>query len=340
MDSPTPIVFSFDDAHRLVSYLIDHGILSETARETTQVQKAGEGNMNWVARVTTPQQECVVKQARPWVEKYPTIPAPINRYQSELTYYEATATQPSLAERSPSIRFVDPAQHLIVMDYIPDASDLTDVYAGRTIAKGLLDGLASYLGDLHGLALRAPLENHAMRQLNHAHIFDLPFRDDPVVDVASLGLSEAHADFATNAAAKATIAHRGEQYLGAVGPSLLHGDFYPGSWLMAGEDWYVIDPEFSFSGPPEFDWAVAYAHLVMAQDLEGAAYWASHIPHPVSQWQPWAAIEVARRLLGVAQLPLTLTTPQQITLLEACLRILSDQPTDRMLHQYLIRDSA
>lgn len=340
MNSPTPIVFSFDDAHRLVSYLIDHGILSESARATTQVQKAGEGNMNWVARVTTPQQELVVKQARPWVEKYPTIPAPINRYEAELTYYEAAATRPSLAQRSPAIRFVDPVHHLIVMDFIPNASDLTKVYAGRTIERGLLDGLAGYLGDLHGLALSTPLENHAMRELNHAHIFDLPFRDDPVIDVASLGLSGVHADFARSASAKATIAHHGTQYLGAVGPSLLHGDFYPGSWLLSGEDWYVIDPEFAFSGPPAFDWAVAYAHLVMAQDVEGADYWANHIPHPVAEWQPWAAIEVARRLLGVAQLPLSLPAPHKVTLLEACLRMLSDQPADRMLHQYLVRDSA
>ena len=37
------------------------------------------------------------------------------------------------------------------------------------------------------------------------------------------------------------------------GDTLLHGDYYPGSWMRVRERLYIIDPEFSFAGPKEFD---------------------------------------------------------------------------------------
>ena len=47
----------------------------------------------------------------------------------------------------------------------------------------------------------------------------------------------------------------GERYL-AEGSTLLHGDYYPGSWMTVDDAVFVIDPEFSFKGFPEFDLGV------------------------------------------------------------------------------------
>ena len=49
------------------------------------------------------------------------------------------------------------------------------------------------------------------------------------------------------------------------GTSLLHGDYFPGSWLQTAAGVRVIDPEFCFFGPPEFDVGVLLAHLHLAQ---------------------------------------------------------------------------
>ena len=58
------------------------------------------------------------------------------------------------------------------------------------------------------------------------------------------------------------------QSLGALylenGPCLLHGDFYPGSWVRAGGGVWIIDPEFCFFGPPEFDVGILVGHLLLA----------------------------------------------------------------------------
>src|SRR2546421_5684303 len=40
---------------------------------------AGEGNMNYTLRIGTSERSFVMKQARPWVEKYPHIAAPWDR---------------------------------------------------------------------------------------------------------------------------------------------------------------------------------------------------------------------------------------------------------------------
>jgi 5-methylthioribose kinase len=50
--------------------------------------RAGEGNMNCTLRVQTSERTFILKQARPWVEKYPQIPAPWNRAEAEARFYQ------------------------------------------------------------------------------------------------------------------------------------------------------------------------------------------------------------------------------------------------------------
>ena len=56
----------------------------------------------------------------------------------------------------------------------------------------------------------------------------------------------------------------GKRYL-SEGTSLLHGDYYPGSWLKTKTGLRIIDPEFCFFGPKEYDLGVLRAHLKMAE---------------------------------------------------------------------------
>jgi 5-methylthioribose kinase len=73
----------------------------------------------------------------------------------------------------------------------------------------------------------------------------------------------------------------------------------------------VIDPEFSFRGHAEFDLGVLLAHLHLADQpkvLRDAAL-ARYRPAPgaifsLARTEQFAGVEIMRRLIGVAQLPL------------------------------------
>jgi len=105
------------------------------------------------------------------------------------------------------------------------------------------------------------------------------------------------------------------------GPSLLHGDFSPGSWLKTDGSVWVIDPEFCFYGPPEFDLGVMIAHLYLADQKTDliARLFEGYKPLAVFS-RPlalqFAGVEIMRRLIGVAQLPLGYGLEKKIELLE------------------------
>ncbi len=119
--------------------------------------------------------------------------------------------------------------------------------------------------------------------------------------------------------------------LGAIylkdGDTLLHGDYYPGSWLKTSAGLKIIDPEFCFYGRAEFDLGVMVAHLKMAQqdDEVKKAVIASYKKTAGFNEQllnEFIGIEIIRRIIGLAQLPLTLTLAEKEGLLEEALPLL------------------
>ncbi|MFM1879423.1 MAG: hypothetical protein RLZZ241_2289, partial [Bacteroidota bacterium] len=71
----------------LTDFLERLGVLKPDERILT-VRKAGEGNMNVVLRLTTNSRSLILKQSRPFVQKYPQIPAPVNRIHTEALFYQ------------------------------------------------------------------------------------------------------------------------------------------------------------------------------------------------------------------------------------------------------------
>ena len=101
----------------------------------------------------------------------------------------------------------------------------------------------------------------------------------------------------------------GRLYVMTEGPSLFYCDYFPGSFLRTNRSLAIIDPEFAFSGPPEFDLRVLVAHLIFAGgdgsevvDSVLAAYKDPTIDRTLVQ--AFAGAELMRRTLGVSQLPL------------------------------------
>jgi 5-methylthioribose kinase len=292
--------------------------------------RAGEGNMNLTLRVRTDQRSLVLKQARPWVEKYDTIAAPWDRSLVEQRFYDRVATIHAVAIRMPRIIASDAAARVILMEDLGAARDFTDLYRGGEIAEEQVRELARYLRALHEVTEDDEpdpiLLNREMRALNHAHIYEIPLRENNGVelDKHELWLDRQAAVLRADKAYVRKVAALGQRYL-ADGPSLLQGDFFPGSWLRAGEDVKIIDPEFCYYGDPEYDLGVAVAHFRMArQDLDFVreflrAYSGRDLAvrYDVRLLAQFAGVEVMRRLLGVAQLPIPPTQGFRAQLLRA-----------------------
>jgi 5-methylthioribose kinase len=199
---------------------------------------AGDGNMNCTLRVVTGAGRLILKQGRPWVERYPEIPAPADRTLVEAAFYACVSAHEGVAGRMPRLVGIDHDQRVLVLDDCVGMTDLTGVYEA------------------------APWP--------------------------------------------AAVESLGECYLHGPPRALLHGDFFPGSWLSDGASARVIDPEFCFAGEPAFDYGVMAAHLILgghwaAARRTGAA--ADAAGHDARLAGAFAGVEVMRRLIGVAQLP-------------------------------------
>jgi len=265
----------------------------------------------------------ILKQAVPFVAKYPDIAAPIERGAAEAAFYHAIQNQPKLEARLPRMLGNDPANYLLAFEDLGQAADLTSAYGDEHIQQRLgefVQPLMQWLGELH--AITPPiLHNRSMRELNHTHIFELPLQSDNGLELGEL--ADVAERCANHQQLKEAALRLGEIYTGksahASAPVLLHGDFYPGSWLGTLDnpaDIKVIDPEFAFAGPAEFDVGVCLAHLQFAgMTLEQASTALEHYKKPSgfdsALARSFAGIELIRRLLGVAQLPLPETTSTQ-----------------------------
>jgi len=283
--------------------------------------RAGEGNMNRTLRADLGPRTLILKQSVPFVAKYPAIPAPPDRIGVEAAFYRATRSITAIAARLPGMIGFDSGNRLLALEDLGPGTDFTDVYRGQDgsarIPTGLLSQLVDWLGALHGLRLDTAateaFQNTDMRLLNHAHIFEIPFAVDNGIDLDAItpGLGRVACAFVGDETLKSRVASLGETYLGhashASMPGLLHGDFYPGSWLHHPTlGVAIIDPEFAFVGPAEFDVGVLLAHLLFANidGTEAITRYRGTDGFSSSLAYRFAGVEVMRRLLGVAQLPL------------------------------------
>ena len=284
------------------------------------VSKAGEGNMNLTLRVVTDRRSLIVKQARPWVEKYPQIPAPDTRALVEIAFYEAATTRASLRDAMPKLLGSDSDARVVALEDLGEARDFTNLYAGAKLSEDELDALVSYLITLHVHWRELPkiFVNREMRALNHEHIFRLPLAPDNGIDLDAFtpGLQTVAEPLKGDADYVARVTELGEMYL-SDGDTLVHGDYFPGSWLRTDDGVRIIDPEFCFLGSPAFDVGVMLAHLYLADhrvDRVLERYAADDETTTLSR--RFAGVEIMRRLIGVAQLPLTYGADRKQELLE------------------------
>lgn len=262
----------------------------------------------------------VFKQSLPYVAKYPDIPAPLERLDVEANFYRTVSREPALASHMPNIKGYDQSEHILCMQDLGAARDFSYLYEqSGADEQSSLTALVNWLQRLHHLSIPtehiAQFANASMRELNHAHIFVIPLLADNGVTLSE-PVAQSAAELRRDQSLRDAAKYLGDIYLGVVAhasqPCLLHGDYYPGSWLWQAEgqpSMMVIDPEFGFYGAPEFDLGVMYAHLLFAgYERASIDTLFAHYERPTDFSDElalqFAGMEVIRRLLGVAQLPL------------------------------------
>jgi 5-methylthioribose kinase len=296
------------------NYLRDAGWIAST-ETVASIDRAGDGNMNLVLRVALEERSFILKQSRPWCEKYPHIPAPERRILVEAAFYRAVSGIPAVAAMMPRLMAVDEANRVVQLEDLGDGAGFTSLYDDGGSGLALLPELCRWLFALHSAefpaSVRERLANMDMRRLNHEYLYVLPLLTGNGLELDRItpGLQAAANRLKANKTYVRRIAELGDLYL-RNGPRLLHGDYFPGSWLRHSTGVRIIDPEFCFFGPPEYDVGVFIGHLILARrpPVFARAVFEHYTPsfafdRPLA-WQ-YAGMEIMRRLIGVAQLPMS-----------------------------------
>jgi 5-methylthioribose kinase len=208
----------------------------------------------------------------------------------------------------------------MLLEDLGEGSDYLSIYGrARQLQPNELIHLVEYLMHLHQVQVTEFPDTDGMRILNHEHIFEFPFLEENGFNLDQIqpGLQEASLPYKRDAVLKAKIHLLGQRYL-KTGKTLIHGDFYPGSWLEVSSGIKIIDPEFGGLGDAEFDLGVFLAHLDLAQQDERQSKLVQEtytIPLDWSLVAKYRGVELLRRLIGIAQLPVTLSLDEKKSLL-------------------------
>ncbi|MFT6209945.1 MAG: 5-methylthioribose kinase [Bacteroidia bacterium] len=311
----------------LEEYLAQNDYLGE-GEKLDRLEVAGYGNMNVVLRAVTNHRSFILKQSLAWVNRFPMVKAPRERILTEFEFYQTVQQNEAIKKLTPEIYWLDRSNFLLCMEDFGQSQDFMSLYKkGENLEKSEMADIARVVSELHFRFKFEPNEegvsNMEMRTLNHNHIFDLPLNSDCGFNLDSVlpGLQSATDKFRNDEKLKGRALELGKVYLANSGTRLLHGDYYPGSWLKTRNGFRMIDPEFCFKGPAEFELGVAVGHLKMAQQSERIlkdlfVYYHFDSKFDGSLFSNFAGMEMIRRILGLAQLPLDLDLKERLELLD------------------------
>lgn len=314
-----------EDRNSLESYLKSQGWLQLNER-ITALEIPGAGNMNFTIRVKTRKRSFIIKQSRAYVEKYPQVPAPEDRVLREAEFYQLVAQEEALSKKMPKLIGIDEENHVLNLEDLGNGVDYTFLYQeGNIIDEDELERLMTFIAKLHKTinteTTSVKLPNKEMRKLNHEHIFIYPYMENNGIDLDDIlpGLQAVGKLYKQDKLLKEKVKILGERYL-QDGKNLLHGDYFPGSWLKTKEGIKIIDFEFCFFGDVEFEIGVTLAHLKMANQPDelvekAITFYKKQSTVNETLCQQFMAVEILRRILGLAQLPLSIDLKKRKNLL-------------------------
>ncbi len=190
------------------------GFFDPKHEQILSVEKPGEGNMNVVLRIRTNKRSFIVKQSRPFVQKYPQIMAPIERIDVEYQFYRAV-TNKAIEPHIPEILAYNADHHFLILEDLGDCKDMSYLYDERNIKTSQLHRLLDIASQIHKSKPSEYPKNMELRLLNHQHIFVLPFLEESDFSLNTIqdGLEELALRYRTDKALKKEISKVGQQYL-------------------------------------------------------------------------------------------------------------------------------
>jgi len=296
------------------------GFFTSNNEFISKVSIPGVGNMNVVLRIETNLRSFIIKQSRDFVQKHKSIDAPIERIAVENQFYTTIKDNTLLKAYIPKVLGYNSQNHLLILEDLGNCEDMTRLYESKKIEVEQLTLLIHIAANIHNSTeTRDYPKNKSLRLLNHQHIFELPFMENNgfSLDAIQPGLENISIPYKKDIPLKDKIKEIGALYL-SEGTTLIHGDYYPGSWISKKEHIHIIDPEFSFLGFPEFDLGVLAAHTILiAQNKTVLLTIEKEYPNKINAQllAQISGIEIMRRLIGLAQLPISLSIKEKEKLL-------------------------
>ena len=326
--------------------------------EAVSVEKAGDGNINWVRRARVADsarswsparagRSFIVKQARPALERFPQYRVSTERLVFEARWMEV-ARRWDAEGVLPAVHAFDPEQRVLVLEDLGDAERLDAALARGADVRGPAVRLASFLGRVHGgtrdaawPGLADRFRNEAMQRLHGDHIFVLPLRENdfPLPPRTRARAEALWRDAELVALADAAYA----RYLEPRG-ALVHGDVQAGNVLLPPGGAKLLDAEIAHVGDPAFDVGTRVAHLLRPGAARGrpreglaatAAAWEAYASAHGSAGLPrfadaarYAGLELLRRTLGAARVGPVEEDEAGLRVVEAGLRLVRTPPEE------------
>jgi len=335
----------------LPDYLRNLGLVGEG--DPVAVEKAGDGNINWVRRARLPDgRSWIVKQARPALERFPQYRVSTERIVFEARYY-AVARPLDPVGICPGIHHFDERERVLVLEDLGDAERLDAHLARGADGQGPARALARFLAAVHGATagdpvLPARFDGDAMRRLHGDHIFALPFAPEAEREFPLAPAVAERARSVRTPAFRGLAAAAHARYLEPRG-ALVHGDVQAANVLLPTAGPRLLDAEIAHVGDPAFDLGTLVAHLLLHAVARGrpaealpavqAAWDAYREPPPQRPAAPegsgraaaaagpapvafrdvarYAGLEFLRRTVGAARVPVVEAETAALRLIDA-----------------------
>jgi 5-methylthioribose kinase len=271
------------------------------------VKEVGDGNLNLVFVVTSPEGALIVKQALPYLRVVGEgWPLPLRR-----SFFEYNALSRQAARdpgRVPDVYHFDETQALIVMRYLTPHVILRKSIVAGVLHPNLARDMGLFLArslfrgsclSLSGAAARADMAlfaaNAELSDITETLVFSDPYfaagrnKHTPGLD---RWIARLRADRDMKVAAqqmKHAFVSKAE--------TLVHGDLHSGSIMVTPEDTRVIDPEFAVYGPFGFDVGMLLGNFLLAYFAQSGHESAPGARGPYRTWlllvlrDTWATFE-------------------------------------------------
>lgn len=273
----------FESEQHIAEFARQYGDIF-SADESLTVAEIGDGNLNFVYRISGDNQSLIVKQALPYIrvigEGWPLTQDRI-RIEAQALKLAAEKSQ----RRVPEVHYFCSTHCAILMEDIGDHISLRDALCQRKPLPQLVDSLAGFLADSYfetsDLAMGSQARKALITEFSNPQLCNIseevyfwdPFCDHERNQVNPGVRAKAEALWEDDAVALA-VAKLKAKFMSQP-QALLHGDLHTGSVFVTDDSCKLIDPEFAFCGPIGFDLGTLVANFLLSYaghaNTEGSA---------------------------------------------------------------------